>query len=293
MNTTFKVLVSAPKLKNLSPEQQRFLGEVNKKVSRAGLQTVDMDEALRLEDQAREIRKLQGVIVVAFRQWQGQRLVGKRDEAIFPTEFNHLHIAIAAAARRPLLILKDKSVSERGALKPSLGCRTVKFHSRLDPTWLEGSDFDKQFQLWLGEVKSQCDVFLGYCSKSAGTAAQIQIRLQRLGATVVNWAMDFRAGTSILSEIESARTRCTSGIFLFTEDDPLEGPNGEAAPRDNVVFEAGYFMSAKGAERCLIIREGRAKMPADLGGAIYVHLEKGGDVTTIEGRLANFLKENV
>src|SRR5438046_2857334 len=37
-----------------------------------------------------------------------------------------------------------------------------------------------------------------------------------------------------------------------------------AAPRDNVVFEAGYFLSTKGAERCLIVRHGEAKMRGDV-----------------------------
>lgn len=76
--------------------------------------------------------------------------------------------------------------------------------------------------------------------------------------------MDFRAGGSIFDEIENARAACSCGLFLFSEDDPLEGAPGIAAPRDNVVFEAGYFMSSKGPEKCLIIRHGEAKMPADL-----------------------------
>jgi predicted nucleotide-binding protein len=82
-------------------------------------------------------------------------------------------------------------------------------------------------------------------------------------------------------------------VFLFSEDDPLEGDNGTAAPRDNVVFEAGYFMSAKGPDRRLIIREGTAKMPADVGGTTYVQLNKGSNVATIEGRLRSFLESNL
>jgi predicted nucleotide-binding protein len=82
-------------------------------------------------------------------------------------------------------------------------------------------------------------------------------------------------------------------VFLFSEDDPLEGISGAAAPRDNVVFEAGYFMSSKGPERCLIIGHGDAKMPADLGGAIYVHWPEMNDVTSIEGRLSDFLTKNL
>ena len=105
--------------------------------------------------------------------------------------------------------------------------------------------------------------------------------------------MDFRSGASILYELEAARTACSCGIFLFSEDDPLDGVPGGAAPRDNVVFEAGHFIFSKGPTRCLIIRQGDAKMPADLGGSIYVALDKAGSVTAIEGRLAQFLEMNL
>jgi predicted nucleotide-binding protein len=71
---------------------------------------------------------------------------------------------------------------------------------------------------------------------------------------------------------------------LFTADDALEAAApGMAAPRDNVVFEAGYFVHAKGHNRVLVIRESgekrQAKMPADLGGAIYAPLS---DLTNVE-----------
>jgi predicted nucleotide-binding protein len=151
----------------------------------------------------------------------------------------------------------------------------------------------RRFNAWLRELRARKDVFLGYCSKSAGIAAQIQLRLERLGASVHNWEMDFQLGDSILNGIENARAICSCGVFLFSEDDPLEGIPGRAAPRDNVVFEAGYFMSSKGPERCLIIRHGEAKMPADVGGAIYVPLSKAADVSSIEGRLGDFLKRNL
>ncbi len=45
-----------------------------------------------------------------------------------------------------------------------------------------------------------------------------------------------------------------------------------ASPRDNVIFEAGYCMAKKGARKTIIIRENGAKMPADLGGGIYIAL---------------------
>jgi predicted nucleotide-binding protein len=100
--------------------------------------------------------------------------------------------------------------------------------------------------------------------------------------------MDFRAGRSILAEVEAARDSCSAGVFLFSEDDAYDAEGG-AAPRDNVVFELGYFMSAKGPDRCLIVRVGEPRIPADLGGTIYVPLAKGQDVASIEGGLAAFV----
>jgi predicted nucleotide-binding protein len=74
--------------------------------------------------------------------------------------------------------------------------------------------------------------------------------------------------------LAALRSAAAPGIFLFTRDDDLAAtPFGpEAVPRDNVVFEAGYFIHSKGKERVLVIREEGAKMPADLGGDIYASL---------------------
>ena len=48
-------------------------------------------------------------------------------------------------------------------------------------------------------------------------------------------------------------------VRLFTkDDDPAEGGLDRAAPRDNVVFEARYFASARGHEKALIVREEEA-----------------------------------
>jgi predicted nucleotide-binding protein len=144
---------------------------------------------------------------------------------------------------------------------------------------------------------------LGYCSESMytrkayatreaprrGQPAQIQTRLHRLHVSVRDYQMDFRPGSSILEEIERASLSCTYGVFLFSEDDRLEGSEVAAAPRDNVVFEAGYFMRAKGPKNCLIIRCGQAKMPADVGQGIYAHLDNKADIDSIVPKLQKFL----
>jgi hypothetical protein len=236
------------------------------------------------------MRQCVGAVVFGFPRWTisepspQPRIVG---------EYNHYEGAVALTLGLPLLLIKETGVMDRGIVWDGGGRFITYVPETADGTWVDSPRFVGRFDGWLRELGARKDIFLGYCSKSDGIAAQIQLRLQKLGATVHNWAMDFRAGGSILSEIENARAACSCGVFLFSEDDPLEGAPGLAAPRDNVVFEAGYFMSSKGPERCLIIRHGDAKMPADLGGAIYVHLPKMTDVSSIEGRLNDFLAKNL
>ena len=62
-------------------------------------------------------------------------------------------------------------------------------------------------------------------------------------------------------------------------------------PRDNVVFEAGYFIQAKGKDHVLVIRQDGVKMPADLGGDIYAALEKKSDIRPIQDTLRKFVAD--
>ena len=68
-----------------------------------------------------------------------------------------------------------------------------------------------------------------------------------------------------------------------------QGQKDIAVPRDNVVFEAGYFIGVRGKRNVLIIREAGSKMPADLGGDIYGSLANKSDIAPIERTLKNFL----
>ena len=69
-------------------------------------------------------------------------------------------------------------------------------------------------------------------------------------------------------------------------------PDGtiKAAPRDNVVFEAGFFSHAKGNDRVLIIQEPGTKMPSDLGGKIYPSLSDKSDIRTIKAEVRRFVE---
>ena len=291
MDTASRVLVSAPKLKHLSPLQQKLLDSLVRKITAEGFRAIDVDGAARLEDQVREIRKLQGVVVVAFAQCDAERLGRKsRKKAIFPTEFNHLHIAIASAAHIPLLQLREKCVTERGAFRPAFGLRRVRMPSNLDPAYLASRDFEKQFESWVNEVRTQCHVFFGYSGKARDTANRIHLWLQNSGLKVLDWN-NFRPAESIFSRIEQAADRVACGLFLLTADDvKIKNNQLVSGPRDNVIFEAGYFARAKGKERTLIILEEGVDLLTDLGGDIYLSLGKERDPTMIEGKLTRYFE---
>jgi predicted nucleotide-binding protein len=108
---------------------------------------------------------------------------------------------------------------------------------------------------------------------------------------VLDWSTDFAPGSGILEQIAEAASRCSAGIFLFTADDHLTDREhtNRAAPPDNVVFEAGYFTSAKGKDHVLIIRESAAKMPADLGGDIFASLQDKTKIAPIKEIIRRFI----
>jgi predicted nucleotide-binding protein len=66
-----------------------------------------------------------------------------------------------------------------------------------------------------------------------------------------------------------------------------------AVPRDNVIFEMGMFMEAKGRERVLVVLEEGAKLPADIGGGIYLSLKDRSDISPIHSGLLSFIRSRI
>jgi hypothetical protein len=293
-----RVFVSSTSDRALDDRRRSVKAAIAGRLRKAGYAPEAFWEAGRAENLSwnfdnvdRVMRSCVGAVVIGFPRWTlshsgaTTRLVG---------EYNHYDTAVAFTLGLPVMLIVEQGVEKRAATWPGASGTTItQLPEDATAQWTGSDEFQRRFAAWQREVGRRSDVFLGYCSRSRGTAAQINMILTRHGATVHDWAVDFRSGASILSEIERARATCTAGIFLFTEDDPLDGRDSGAAPRDNVVFEAGHFMASKGAERCLIIREGDAKMPADLGGAIYLRLPAGAPVDSIESRLHRFLDTNL
>jgi hypothetical protein len=235
-------------------------------------------------------RRCHGAAIIGLPRW----ILGASDGLVrLPTEYCHYEGALARTLGLPMLILAQENLVHRVVFDMQFGPSIAGFPDGVDSSWLETQQFEVCFEQWQKQLVIRRDVFLGYCSASSNTAKRVRTYLEKqLGVTVLDWQRDFKPGRSILEEIEEARNRCTAGIFLFTKDDELHNSGGvqQAAPRDNVVFEAGYFASVKGKERVLIIREKEAKMPADLGGDIYAFMTNRSDLSSIKGSIRQFVE---
>lgn len=234
-------------------------------------------------------RRCVGAAVIGMPRWTFR---DKNGEVLLPTEFNHYEGALARTLGLPILVLVHKDARRRVVFDMSFGGYVGEFEHNAQLEWLRTDEFRVPFLYWKRLLDERRDIFLGYSSTSAATATSIKRYLLSLGTKVLDWQSDFIPGRTILDQIEQAAARSIGGIFLFTKDDDLAPTRKRvdtAVPRDNVVFEAGYFIGLKGKHNVLIIRESGSKMPADLGGDIYASLANKADIEPIKKTLKAFI----
>jgi hypothetical protein len=288
MDTRLRIRILSAQTKNLSDQQNAMRSALVSQLEARGLNVLCRELGRAgVSDRYNMIRDSDGIIVLAFEQWKGRRTVsGKEDEAIMPSEFSHIAITQAALSERPYLILREKSLSLRGALRGSFADAPIDLPKSLDPGWLQSEKYSGELECFLDKVRTRCHVFLGYSSQASEVANLLSRFLtEKLKLRVYDWK-DFPAGKSVWEAIEDAERLTNCGIFLFMEDDVIgNGRNKKFAPRDNVIFEAGYFAGAKGKSRSLIIREKDAKIPTDFGGILYLELASRKSIAAIETKL--------
>lgn len=84
-------------------------------------------------------------------------------------------------------------------------------------------------------------------------------------------------GRTIIEKFEDYATT-TYAVVLLTPDDTCETERGDARrrPRQNVIFELGYFLGRLGRERvCALFKDG-TEIPSDYNGVLFVPLDSGG-----------------
>lgn len=97
-------------------------------------------------------------------------------------------------------------------------------------------------------------------------------RLEQQGIEAIILSEQVNRGKTIIEKLE-AYSDVHVAIALFTKDDfgaaKEEKGNEKYRVRQNVVFEAGYFMGCLGRENTIIIVEENIEIPGDLSGMVY------------------------
>ena len=109
-------------------------------------------------------------------------------------------------------------------------------------------------------------VFLGSASEDLPLVDELIEGLADV-AEVTRWRGAFApSSTTIEGLIEQARL-ADAALFVFGDTDWVESRDvGRAAPRDNVVYEAGLFAGEIGIDRTFMLAPDGVKLPSDLDG---------------------------
>lgn len=238
-----------------------------------GVSGLPQGEAWSFERAVQVMRQSDGALILALARW----LTPEEDKDFpVPTEYSHFEGALAIGEGLPTLVIGEAGMKMRGILLGIGGLHPVMVPMDDADLWLRENRLlgEPSFRRWVELVRGRYDLFFGYCSKAASLAKSIKGYLETNGLTVFDWATGVRPGRSIMEEVTRAALTCRWGLFLFTAEGPLEtGETATSVPRDNVLLEAGYFMSAHGSSRVVIVKEKGTKMPSDLGGIIYLTLD--------------------
>jgi hypothetical protein len=228
MGITRRVFVSMPADEWLAPNQNELKWGIVEEIEKLGYPAeIFFDPrgkpglAAAKAWSAREpdivMRRCVGAAVIGMPRWVFSTSQG---DVHLPTEFCHYEGAIAYTLRLPMLVLVQADVLRRVVFDNSYDGYVGVFQPTAGRAWVHTSGFRVPFGHWKHSLDQRCDIFLGYCGSSTTTAAKVKDYLQgTLGVTVLDWQTGFAPGRSILEQIAEAASRCSAGIFLFTNDD--------------------------------------------------------------------------
>ena len=112
--------------------------------------------------------------------------------------------------------------------------------------------------------------------RNDGIKAQVSNFLLRFGIKPIILHEQANKGQTIIEKIEK-HSDVKAAIVLFTNDDVgrfKDDTELEIRARQNVIFEAGYFIGKLGRECTIILLEKGLKIPSDLDGYTYFEIDE-------------------
>lgn len=137
----------------------------------------------------------------------------------------------------------------------------------------------EQRNSFINRVNTRPRVFMICSAEALAIAKAIRVGLEH-NAQVVIWSDDkiFAPGAYPIEALEEQVNSADFGIALAEPDDLVLSRDRKAStPRDNVIFELGFFMSRLGRHRTLLLipKSEDVKLPSDFKGLTPVSYEKG------------------
>lgn len=106
-----------------------------------------------------------------------------------------------------------------------------------------------------------------------GLKYQVSNLLRRIGLNPIILHEEENLGRTIIEKLEECSQNAYAAVILFTPDDIGRGQSEETASargRQNVVFEAGFFIGLLGRKRTILIKSDKSvELPGDLDGMVY------------------------
>ena len=290
MLTPTRIYVSVPNDGRLSPAELELKRGVFDRIRSAGFEPQELKNHGDLaeipwshENIQYKLGRCQGVAVLGLVRWE---VWNDEERYKFITAYNHYEGALARARDLPTFVLMNEAVHKAGiALKGP-----APFFARLpdpgDSSWLETDEFRNPFDKWVSVVNDRRHIYLGYGSTANETASKMKDFLTRCGVAVLDGATDLPASASISERMDRAAKSCMGAVFLLTKSD-------ETLRENPLLFEAGYLMHAKGADKILILAEKGSRIAAGIGGQHILSISTEADISPIEKDLEDFVNTNL
>jgi CRP/FNR family cyclic AMP-dependent transcriptional regulator len=131
-------------------------------------------------------------------------------------------------------------------------------------------------------------VFIGSSKESLNPAREVQSLLSHDDLVARPWTDGFRPSATAIENLERELAGADFAILVLAADDVVESRSStQDAPRDNVIWEHGFFAGGLGRGRVFIVKPRNVdlKLPSDWGGITILDYDPNGTPDDLPSRL--------
>lgn len=133
----------------------------------------------------------------------------------------------------------------------------------------------------VGAPREKVEIFIISSVEALPIARSIQTALEHDPYRVIVWTDGvFRAGKYTMESLEGALTTADFAVAIAQPDEEVSSRDTVVrTPRDNVIFELGYFMGRLGRHRAVLFepRGDEVELPSDLSGVTTIRYKVAAD----------------